>query len=67
MVNDIPVLRVHLVPYNLVLILSADTSGGSDGCYSMDNSDQYFLDGSSRKRITETHVTNTITYHQTMQ
>ena len=33
MLNDIPVLRVHLVPYNLGLILSADTSGGGDGCY----------------------------------
>ena len=65
--NDIPVLRIHLVPYNSVLIRSADTSGGSDGCRLMDNSEQYSLAGSSGNRITETHVTNIIVCHQTLQ
>ena len=67
MLDDIPVLKIHLVPYNSVLIRSADTSGGSDGCHSMDNSEQYSLAGSSGKRITETHVTKIIVCHQTLQ
>ena len=41
--------RVHLIPYNWVLIHSADMWGGSNGCYSMDNSDQYFLACCSRQ------------------